>query len=50
MGYADTDTDAGDETAPGLHRAFADLADGRSVSDDIPALRSLIRWFQVNAA
>lgn len=44
MGYGETADDV-----PGLQRAFDDLEAGRDLRDSIPALRGVIRWFQVNA-
>jgi hypothetical protein len=41
--------DAAGESVPGLREAFEDLAAGRDMTASLPALRGIIRWFQVNA-
>jgi hypothetical protein len=41
--------DAAGDSAPGLREAFEDLAAGRDMTASLPALRGIIRWFQVNA-
>lgn len=44
MGYGEAADDV-----PGMRTAFDDLAAGRDMTDSVPALRALIRWFQINA-
>ncbi|RWZ68009.1 BLUF domain-containing protein [Labedella populi] len=47
MGHVEADDEP---AAPGLRNVFEALAAGGDVSDSLPSLRELIRWYQVRAA